>query len=669
MAKPANKRRLELLSSILELLAPTPGRLEFAARLALICALTTLVAEIYQTPDAALTAYLAFFVIKPDRTTSVIVSLIMVLLMSLIISMTILIAMAVIDYAMWRVVAMTSLSFCLLFAVSASKLKPVGAIVALIVGYAIDLLGQIQIGEIATRALLYAWLFVGIPAGVCIAVNLLVGPAPRRLLEQGLAHRLRLAAAVVGRAEERTREAFAAALREGLGEFPAWLKAAGLERTSPPQDIAALEQAANSTAAILPLVDLVARNPELLPDHDRKRLAPLLDQMADVLERGGYPTDILCSTKENGDALPLSAAMIAELNALLAGFAVPPHDTPPKPKPARSGGFFVPDAFINPAHVHYAIKTTAAAMFCYIVYQLLDWQGIHTCLITCYIVSLGTTAETMEKMTLRILGCLIGAGMGLAAIVYLMPNVTSIGGLMAVVFGAALISGWVAAGGPRIAYAGFQIAFAFFLCVVQGSAPAFDLTVARDRVIGVLFGNLVVAVIFTQIWPVTVAGRIDPAIAAVLRKLAGLADAGSSKGRWRQAAETQTALGGVEQDLDLVGYEPHSIRPDPSWLDWRRRILSAAQSLMGPLLLGADQAPHLANDLRSRLDRVSGDFAGAARSGGLSGTNAPLSAPEPDDARATEVRAFVEAPLTALEHAVGERSGGGQEESAGYAVA
>lgn len=670
MAKPANKRRSELLSSILELLAPSPGRLEFATRLAVICALTTLVVEIYQTPDAALSAYLAFFVIKPDRTTSVIASVIIVLLISLIVGMTIPIAMAVIDDAMWRVVAMTLLSFCLLFAASASKLKPVAAIVALIVGYAIDLLGQIQVGEVAARALLYAWLFVSIPAGVCIAVNLLGGPAPRRLLEQGLAHRLSLGAEVARGTDERTREAFNTVLREGLGELPAWLKAAGLERTSPPQDIAALGQATNSTAAILALVDVVARNPELLPDHDRERLALLLDRMAEVFERGGYPTDIVFhSTKENGDKPPLSAAMITELNALLGDFAVPPPKTPPEARPPKSGGFFVPDAFINPVHVHYAIKTTAAAMFCYIVYQLLDWPGIHTCMITCYIVSLGTTAETIEKMTLRILGCLIGAGTGLAAIVYLMPNVTSIGGLMAVVFVAALISGWVAAGGPRIAYAGFQIAFAFFLCVVQGSAPAFDLTTARDRVIGVLFGNLVVAVIFTQIWPVTVAGRVDSAIAAVLGKLAGLAGARTPAERRRLVADTRTALGGVEQDLDLVGYEPHSIRPDPSWLDWRRRILSAAQSLMGPLLLGADQVAHSANGLRSRLDQVSDDFTGAARGEGLSGGNAPLSTAEMDDARATEVRAFVEAPLAALEHAVAERPATNQEEIAGHAVA
>jgi len=100
----------------------------------------------------------------------------------------------------------------------------------------------------------------------------------------------------------------------------------------------------------------------------------------------------------------------------------------------------LPDAFTNPEHVRYALKTTSAAMFCYVLYSLLDWPGIHTCLITCYIVSLGTTAETVEKLTLRILGCLVGAAAGIAAIVYLIPHVTSIGALMIVVFLGALVS-------------------------------------------------------------------------------------------------------------------------------------------------------------------------------------------------------------------------------------
>ncbi len=170
-----------------------------------------------------------------------------------------------------------------------------------------------------------------------------------------------------------------------------------------------------------------------------------------------------------------------------------PSPSPPDPKPPPAvetkAGFFVPGAFTNPIHVQYALKATAAAMICYLTYSLLDWPGIHTCFITCYIISLGTVAETIEKLTLRILGCLVGAALGIGAIVFVLPSLTSIGELVALVAVGAFVSAWIAGGSPRISYVGFQVAFAFFLSVVQGSAPAFDLTIARDRVIGILFGN------------------------------------------------------------------------------------------------------------------------------------------------------------------------------------
>ncbi|MFP3562467.1 FUSC family protein, partial [Paraburkholderia sp. SIMBA_049] len=76
---------------------------------------------------------------------------------------------------------------------SASKLRPVGATIALIVGYALDKLGSVPFGEVATRALFYAWLMVAIPVGVSICVNALLGPSPRRLAGRELARRLRVA--------------------------------------------------------------------------------------------------------------------------------------------------------------------------------------------------------------------------------------------------------------------------------------------------------------------------------------------------------------------------------------------------------------------------------------------------------------------------------------------
>ena len=78
------------LAELLRLLMPFPGRLEFATRLALICAITTLVVEIYQTPEPALTTYLVFFLNKPDRGSTLILNIAMLALFSLIVTSVIL---------------------------------------------------------------------------------------------------------------------------------------------------------------------------------------------------------------------------------------------------------------------------------------------------------------------------------------------------------------------------------------------------------------------------------------------------------------------------------------------------------------------------------------------------------------------------------------------------
>src|ERR1039458_7734349 len=112
-------------------------------------------------------------------------------------------------------------------------------------------------------------------------------------------------------------------------------------------------------------------------------------------------------------------------------------------------------------------------------------------MLTCYIVSLGSVGESVEKLWLRVSGCLLGAALGLTAMLWLMPEMTSAAAFLSLVFGGAFLCAWVAVGSERIAYAGFQMALAFFMCVIQGSGPGFDMKVARDRVIGIVIGNVV----------------------------------------------------------------------------------------------------------------------------------------------------------------------------------
>jgi uncharacterized membrane protein YccC len=216
-------------------------------------------------------------------------------------------------------------------------------------------------------------------------------------------------------------------------------------------------------------------------------------------------------------AIAYGAGLTVVLNTLFLPNTLGPPAHLPKPK-----SFFVSDAFTNAAHVHFALKVTLAAMFCYIVYMAIDWSGIHTALITCTFIALETTGATLHKGILRIGGCVIGGALALLTIVFLMPHMETIASLVVVVACASAIAGWAATGSEMISYAGLQIAFAFFYSVFQGYAPDTDLDNVRNRVVGILFGLIVTGLVFAYIWPERTIDRFRDALRAALRQLGKL---------------------------------------------------------------------------------------------------------------------------------------------------
>src|SRR5882757_4484174 len=214
----------------------SPERLSFALRLALICALVALVAEIYKTPEIALTTYVVFFLNKPDRVESIVLSIAFTIIITVIIGFLFVIASPVLASIPLRVGAMAAISFTLLFLVSASKLKPIGSTLTLVIAYALDLLGSVPLGELVTRAFLYPLLFVAIPAAVSIVLNLLFGAAPRRLAQKDLAARLRTAAKALQTDEESIRE-LKQLLAEGDEETQKEHKRSSIEHSSLSEDL------------------------------------------------------------------------------------------------------------------------------------------------------------------------------------------------------------------------------------------------------------------------------------------------------------------------------------------------------------------------------------------------------------------------------------------------
>ena len=216
-------------------------------------------------------------------------------------------------------------------------------------------------------------------------------------------------------------------------------------------------------------------------------------------------------------AIAYGAGLTVVLNLLFLPEEAGPVAESPKPK-----SLFASDAFTNPAHVHFALKVTFAAMFCYIFYMAIDWSGIHTAFITCTFIALETTGATLHKGVLRIGGCVVGGALALFTIVFLMPHMDTIASLVVVVACASAIAGWVGAGSEMISYAGLQIAFAFFYSVFQGYAPDTDLDNVRNRVVGILFGLIVTGLVFRYIWPERTIDRLRDTLRAALRQLARL---------------------------------------------------------------------------------------------------------------------------------------------------
>ena len=257
-------------------------------------------------------------------------------------------------------------------------------------------------------------------------------------------------------------------------------------------------------------------------------------------------------------AIAYGAGLTVVLNTLFLPDATGPPAHLPKPK-----SFFVSDAFTNPAHVHFALKVTLAAMFCYIVYMAIDWSGIHTALITCTFIALETTGATLHKGILRIGGCVIGGALALFTIVFLMPHMVTIASLVVVVACASAVAGWVATGSEMISYAGLQIAFAFFYSVFQGYAPDTDLDNVRNRVVGILFGLIVTGLVFRYIWPEHTIDRLRDALRQALRQLARLLeiprpDTSVEKAKTEAHAlipETSKSFDQARRYIDLTEFE------------------------------------------------------------------------------------------------------------------
>jgi multidrug resistance protein MdtO len=565
----ATRRPPEFVTWLRNELRSTPDRRAAVARIALNCTITVVVGMIFQIPLPAYMAYMVFLCSREQRVSTLLTAVAGAVAATLAFALSLLFYTLDASEPALRLPLMAASTFVGFFLARTSTLGPIAFLAGFLLVVTQSLIDNMPSPEALTRLILWLWVIVTFPAALTTLVDLAFGRDPAKL---ALRTALRVLDAVAATLHGKEPIDIDDLQSEALGLLELMRQAQMTDRV--------LRARANVDHRIIELLvellTLLRALPRDVPEPARAVLIDACERCRRTLELADAPlaplptlTDALLRDL-TADVRPVVVAIGNALDRLHDELAER-RGAPGAPDAKKSASLFVADAWTNPEHVRFALKTTVAVMAAYIIYTLLDWADIRTAIITCFFVALGSLGETVHKLTLRISGALIG---GLAAglcIVFLFPHLTDVGELALVVAAASAVWAWVATSSELLSYAGMQMAMAFFLGALQGYGPATDLTVLRDRMVGIVLGNLLISISFSVLWPTS---AFDRARAAMARALATLGDL--TRDVVRPAIDARMtaiqALADAQRFVSIAVFEANLLRAHPR----RQRIDASA---------------------------------------------------------------------------------------------
>jgi multidrug resistance protein MdtO len=240
---------------------------------------------------------------------------------------------------------------------------------------------------------------------------------------------------------------------------------------------------------------------------DQSRCLRLADQIAMLsgsLRLRQLPAEVAIPPQEEPSNLPFLSTMeqnVALIPGVFAGSQSVQVFNPGPLEEEEPARIFVPDSFSNPAYVGFALRGTLAAMACYIAYTAVDWPGLSTSVLTCYITALSTIGSSRQKQVLRLAGAAIGGFVfGMGAEIFVLPYLDTIAGFTVLFAFVTAISAWIQTASARLSYLGVQLALAFYLINLQDFAIQTSLSIPRDRVFGVLLGLMSMGLFYDLLW-------------------------------------------------------------------------------------------------------------------------------------------------------------------------
>jgi multidrug resistance protein MdtO len=509
-------------------LAGKEGRGIAITRISVGCAITVTIAMVFQIPEPTYMAYIVFLISKDERSatfTSAVGAMIAITA-----AIILCLALFMVDVAepALRLPVMAVATFLGMYSSRTFALGPITYLAGFVLVLLQSLADDIPRLEALTRITLWLWVVAFVPVSVAVLMNMLAGQSAALLIKRTVLR-------VLGKVESWLLDGAA-----GLPLSDLRAEVLPLAELYRHQDPKVRNRAQVSDEVIRHLLDALTMLeifPADTPENIREAIALRIRASRLAIEQGRAADTVAPAAgnvlQENSS--PAILALEETFEALGRSIGRHPPVTTRAPAPAKHA-LFVPDAFTNPDHARFAFKSAVAVMTVYAIYTLLNYPGMRTSIVTCFFVSLASLGESVHKLLLRISGAVIGGSVAALCIVFVLPSLTDIGQLAVLIAIVSAGCAWVATSSERLSYAGMQIAFAFFLGVLQGYAPANDLTVLRDRVAGILLGNIAVTIIFSTVWPESASTRVRAALAELFRSIGALLRGGGSEADTRLRA-------------------------------------------------------------------------------------------------------------------------------------
>ncbi|WP_168792730.1 FUSC family protein [Paraburkholderia aromaticivorans] len=611
-------------------LAPFPGRLNVMLRCMLTSAIVIVASNTLEVPELALSLLVVFYVTQSNVVVTRLVGVMFMVGSTLAIGLSILLLKFTFDYSLLRIVIASLMFLGSVYLLRVLKIGIVFFIVAIVVIYVQSFVDQTDQADLLIRAVLWVWVAVNYPIALTLVVNTLLLPAEPQLQLKAEIHRqlaaldTRLTQLIDGNTS--AAPITLAAVQQGA------LTLQKLLRFTTMRDAHYREHQASQLACIATVSRLYRGASELPLSWPRASAAQLamlrelrancdaLDQSVMTGEPYRYVSTATPEERNAADTIPAAA----ESQRALRAFADLAASDSASGKPPASEPMVAPDAWTNPAYLRFSLKTLLAVLVCYVFYNAVDWQGVHTIMLTCLIVALPSLGASTQRALLRLSGAAVGSALALFMVVFVVPHLDDIVGLLLMALPVVALGAWISAGSERIGYAGLQVAFTFSLALLDQFGPTTNLTEIRDRMVGILLGVCVATFVQMSFWREGEGDVLRQKLATLLRAIAAQlrpSPVGAEKGDELPYAQRQlqawAVLADCETTLSRVALEPGWQESEQSQLTLRaqtvlaqgREIMLAGDTLRNTLVAQADlSSQHTIDAVRAAQQQASAEL-------------------------------------------------------------